>query len=79
MLRPLVEAAGYRVIDEDDEETADIVVATVGEEVPGNSAEKTIWLRSEPEPKNKKDESIYRYDRAGLLTALKSAGGGGAK
>jgi two-component system chemotaxis sensor kinase CheA len=32
-------------------------------------------LRSEPEPKGKKDESIYRYDRAGLLMALKSAGG----
>ena len=79
MLRPLVEAAGYRVIDEDDDEMADIVVATVGEDVPDDTAEKTIWLRSEPEPKNKKDESIYRYDRAGLLTALKSAGGGGAK
>jgi two-component system chemotaxis sensor kinase CheA len=34
-------------------------------------------LRSEPEPKGKKDESIYRYDRAGLLMALKSAGGSG--
>jgi two-component system, chemotaxis family, sensor kinase CheA len=79
MLRPLVEAAGYRVIDDADDEIADIVVATVGEEVPEDSTDRTIWLRSEPEPKNKKDDSIYRYDRAGLLTALKSAGAGGAK
>jgi two-component system chemotaxis sensor kinase CheA len=35
---------------------------------------QTIWLRTEPEPRNKKDETIYRYDRAGLLMALKSAG-----
>jgi two-component system chemotaxis sensor kinase CheA len=79
MLRPLVEAAGYRVIDDADDEMPDIVVATVGEALPEDATEKTIWLRSEPEPKNKKDQSIYRYDRAGLLTALKSAGGGGAK
>ena len=79
MLRPLVEAAGYRVVDDADDGAPDIVVATVGETLPEDSIEKTIWLRSEPEPKNKKDNSIYRYDRAGLLTALKSAGGGGGQ
>ena len=36
----------------------------------------TIWLRTEPEPPGKKDDSIYRYDRAGLLMALKSRGEG---
>jgi two-component system chemotaxis sensor kinase CheA len=77
MLRPLVEAAGYRVIDDADEEKADVVIATQGEELPESADEKTIWLRAEPEPKGKKDESIYRYDRAGLLIALKSAGGRG--
>jgi two-component system chemotaxis sensor kinase CheA len=79
MLRPLVEAAGYRVIDDPEEETADVVIASLGEEVPEESGGKTIWLRNEPEASGKKDQSIYRYDRAGLLMALKSAGGGKAK
>jgi len=77
MLRPLVEAAGYRVVEDAEEEQADVVIATVGEELPDEATNKTIWLRAEPEPKGKKDESIYRYDRAGLLMALKSAGGRG--
>ena len=78
MLRPLVEAAGYRVID-DAEEKADVVVASLGEDVPPGTNDKTIWLRAEPEPKGKRDDSIYRYDRAGLLMALKSAGAGRGK
>jgi two-component system chemotaxis sensor kinase CheA len=76
MLRPLVEAAGYRVIDNVEDEKADVVIASLGEELPEGADDKTIWLRAEPEPKGKKDESIYRYDRAGLLIALKSAGSG---
>jgi two-component system chemotaxis sensor kinase CheA len=79
MLRPLVEAAGYRVVDDADEEKADVVIATVGEELPEESSSKTIWLRAEPEPSGKKDDSIYRYDRAGLLMALKSTGTGRGK
>jgi two-component system chemotaxis sensor kinase CheA len=47
--------------------------------VPEDSARKTIWLRTDPEISGKKDESIYRYDRAGLLVALKSAGSGRGK
>jgi two-component system chemotaxis sensor kinase CheA len=76
MLRPIVEAAGYRVIGEEDESQADLVIASQGEKVDSANA---IYLRSEPEPKNKKDDSIYRYDRAGLLMALKSAGAGRGK
>jgi two-component system chemotaxis sensor kinase CheA len=80
MLRPLVEAAGYRVIDDEtDEEKADIVIACLGEELPEESSHKTIWLRAEPEVAGRKDESIYRYDRAGLLVALKSVGAGRGK
>jgi two-component system chemotaxis sensor kinase CheA len=77
ILRPIVEAAGYRVVSEHDEAEADLVIASHGETVEG--AERTIWLRSEPEPTGKKDESIYRYDRAGLLMALKSTGSGRGK
>jgi two-component system chemotaxis sensor kinase CheA len=73
MLRPIVEAAGYRVVG-DDEPDADIVIASQGDAVDEATVGQTIWLRTEPEPRNKKDETIYRYDRAGLLMALKSAG-----
>ncbi len=77
MLRPLVEAAGYRVIDEDiDDESADVVIATLGEEVPQDASAKTIWLRADPDAAGKKDFSIYRYDRAALLMALKTVGAG---
>ena len=75
MLRPMVEAAGYRVVGDDDDLEADLVIAAQGSE-PGEAAGKrTIWLRSDPDAANKKDSSIYRYDRAGLIMALKSAGG----
>ena len=77
MLRPIVEAAGYCVVGDEHEGNADLVIAAQGTKLSGDSAKKTIRLRSELEPRGKKDESIYRYDRAGLLMALKSAGGSG--
>jgi two-component system, chemotaxis family, sensor kinase CheA len=76
MLRPIVEAAGYRVVGDEHDGDADLVIAAEGADVPGDAAGKTIWLRAEPEAAGKKDESIYRYDRAGLLMALKSVGAG---
>jgi two-component system chemotaxis sensor kinase CheA len=76
MLRPIIEAAGYRVVGEGHDGLADLVIASQGTEVI-DPAGATIWLRAEPEAANKKDESIYRYDRAGLLMALKSATGAG--
>ena len=78
MLRPIVEAAGYRVVGEGDE-PANLVIASQGSQVAGEGAGQTIWLRSEAEASGKKDQSIYRYDRAALLMALKSAGAGGSK
>jgi two-component system chemotaxis sensor kinase CheA len=79
MLRPIVEAAGYTVVGAEDAGEADLVIVSQGSEVAGDAAKKAIWLRTEPEPANKKDDSIYRYDRAGLLMALKSAGSGRGK
>jgi two-component system chemotaxis sensor kinase CheA len=79
MLRPIVEAAGYRVVGDDGDESADLVIASQGSALAAEAAGKTIWLRHEPEASGKKDESIYRYDRAGLLIALKSAGAGRGK
>jgi len=77
MLRPIVEAAGYRVVGDDAQEQADLVIASQGDAVA--DAPHAIILRNVPEPTGKKDESIYRYDRAGLLMALKSAAGGKGK
>jgi two-component system chemotaxis sensor kinase CheA len=79
MLRPLVEAAGYRVVDDADEDHADVVIACQGEDLSDEATDKTIWLRADPEAASKGDDSIYRYDRAGLLMALKSAGAGRGK
>ncbi|HEX5259397.1 MAG TPA: chemotaxis protein CheA [Sphingomicrobium sp.] len=79
MLRPIVEAAGYRVVGDEHEGDADLVIAPRGSEVSEDAAQRTIWLRTEPDASGKKDESIYRYDRAGLLIALKTAGAGRGK
>ncbi|HET6535696.1 MAG TPA: chemotaxis protein CheA, partial [Sphingomicrobium sp.] len=76
MLRPIVEAAGYRVVGDEHDGDADLVIASQGADVGQDAAKKTIWLRAAPEASGKKDESIYRYDRAGLMMALKSAGSG---
>jgi two-component system, chemotaxis family, sensor kinase CheA len=76
MLRPIVEAAGYRVVGDEHDAEADLVIASQGAVVPGDDSANTIWLRSEPDGSGKKDQSIYRYDRAGLLMALKSATSG---
>ena len=74
MLRPIIEAAGYRVVGDEDSSDVDLVIASQGEDVPEEAAKHTIWLRPEPEAAGKKDHSIYRYDRAGLLMALKTSG-----
>ena len=67
MLRPIVEAAGYRVVGDGDEADADLVIAVAAAtKLPTTRRDETIWLRTEPEAAGKKDESIYRYDRAGL-------------
>ncbi|MEO5611932.1 MAG: chemotaxis protein CheA, partial [Sphingomicrobium sp.] len=76
MLRPIVEAAGYRVVGSADDGEADLVIVSTGAKVAKGAAGRTIRLRAEPDPAGAKDASIYRYDRAALLVALKSAGGG---
>ena len=68
MLRPIVEAAGYRVIGDGSEEQADLVIAAEGSSVEGRG-ERTLWLSASPDAAN--ENSIYRYDRAALMQALK--------
>ena len=77
MLRPIVEAAGYRVVSDADEVEADLAIVSEAAEAIEKAAARTIRLRSQPDPASRKDESIYRYDRTALLMALKSTGAGG--
>jgi len=76
MLRPIVEAAGYLVINEHDELVPDLVIASDKGAVDSAHADKTLVLRADKDGGGD-DGSIYRYDRAGLLMALKSASAGG--
>ena len=73
MLRPIVEAAGYLVIDEHAELAADLTIAFEGTGS-GEGPGRTIWLRTEAQPVGARGDSIYRYDREGLMRALKATG-----
>ena len=73
LLRPIVEAAGYIVIDERADLPADLTIALEGGAASAGDG-RTIWLRSEPEAPAGGRDTIYRYDRAGLLEALNAAG-----
>jgi two-component system chemotaxis sensor kinase CheA len=77
LLRPIVESVGYRVVGDEHDGEADLVITS--ERKAAAKAGRTIVLRAEPEAAGAKDDSIYRYDRAGLLVALKSAGSGRRK
>ncbi|MDP9424099.1 MAG: chemotaxis protein CheA [Pseudomonadota bacterium] len=74
MLRPIVEAAGYLVIGENEELDADITIVSEGREVAAEAG-RVLRLASDPAAADGQDK-IYRYDRAGLLIALKSASAG---
>jgi two-component system chemotaxis sensor kinase CheA len=71
-VRPMVEAAGYRVVDADDGQV-DLAILTQSEPAATVSARQTIRLRSSPGEAPGEDGSIYRYDQAGLLAALQPA------
>lgn len=74
-LRPMVEAAGYRVIDEMDEREALVAIAPRDAPAPTGAAH-VIWLRADPEETPGGPPAIYRYDREGLMAALRQAAGG---
>ena len=77
VLGPLVEAAGYRVVFDETTE-ADVIVQA--DESADGSAPAGKVVRLAPTPDAGPDR-IYRYDRTGIVTALRSrliAGGGKA-
>lgn len=78
-LRPLVESVGYHVIDETDEIDADVAIALVDDAAALTlRAARAIRLRTTPEPAAAEEGSIYRYDRAAVLAALRAANASGA-
>jgi two-component system chemotaxis sensor kinase CheA len=71
ILGPLVEAAGYRLAKNAEEEVDVAIVLDEGPDSNFTAAHSVIRLRHEPEAKADADETIYRYDRDALLAALK--------
>jgi two-component system, chemotaxis family, sensor kinase CheA len=67
ILRPLLEAAGYRVGFGADQAAEAAVVLSAGA-IPAGAAAPIIQLR--PEIGRAQDGSVYRYDRAGLLAEI---------
>ena len=72
ILHPLVEAAGYRVIDVDASEEADIAIALQDSAADTMQAAELIQLISDPEAANDTANSVYRYDRDALMAVLQS-------
>jgi two-component system, chemotaxis family, sensor kinase CheA len=71
MLRPLIESLGYKVVEAAAGVRADILIASA--DIPDDSgvaATEVVRIRSKPDQRGENDNSIYRYDRAGLLSAL---------
>ena len=74
ILAPLIESAGYRVVGDEFEGAADVVIATEGHTNPIATG-AVITLYADPARAADQPEALYRYDRAGLiarLTALRS-------
>ncbi len=80
ILRPIIESAGYRVVGLFDSEEADILIANAEEEdILPVSGGKVVRIRSSADVQGEDDDSIYRYDRVGLISALSRHAGGQRK
>lgn len=72
-VRPMVEAAGYRVIAADMPDEADLAILAHDHEPGSSPAREVIRLRADPGEAD--DSSIYRYDQAALIGALRRHAG----
>ena len=70
ILAPLVEAAGYRVVDEGYEGEADLAIVTEGARATSGNAAALITLSADPDAGSASKDRLYRYDRSGLLARL---------
>lgn len=78
-LAPILRNAGYRIADDDDA-AADILLCLTdggGGCDHDGAAVPVIRLRASAVPAGPEDETVYRYDRHGLLAALRRQVGGG--
>lgn len=74
-LEPLIRSAGYDVLGDGDQRAADISVTLDAERGPATVG-AVVRLRSRPEGSEDDPDSVYRYDRDGLLSALARARSG---
>jgi two-component system chemotaxis sensor kinase CheA len=70
ILAPLIESAGYRVVGDEFEGTADVTIATETSAETRASSGPVITLCADPERAAHVPGALYRYDRAGLVAAL---------
>lgn len=70
ILEPLVAAAGYRIAGDDDDCEADLAIALAEDTGSAKGVAREV-IRLRPDPEDAGDDTIYRYDRDGLLAALK--------
>jgi len=80
VLRPIIEQAGYRVGFAGDADGTAPAVAILSVDREGETAEfpssaPVIRLRATPDERAAPGDSIYRYDRRGLIAALAAAQG----
>jgi len=68
---------GFRWLTVGPKGQPDLEIASQGENAKMDPSGRVILLR--PERDGDDQQSIYRYDRAGLLMALKAVGAGGGK
>jgi two-component system chemotaxis sensor kinase CheA len=69
ILAPLIESAGYRIVDDGFEGTADVTIATEAGGTCGDDG-AVITLCADPDHAAHLPGALYRYDRAGLVAAL---------
>ena len=79
MLRPMIESLGYAVVSSEESDRFDLLILGDDRPAPAGACSEVIRIRSRPEPAGRKDDSIYRYDRAGLLSALSSRAAAASK
>jgi two-component system, chemotaxis family, sensor kinase CheA len=72
-VRPILEAAGYRVATElAPGEKAAVVLSAEDSAGDAGAFAPVVRLRRRKAARNQSDDSVYRYDRAGLLAALEA-------
>ena len=70
ILGPLVIAAGYTVLHDEADESDLRIVIDADAASPSETETPLLHLRSDRDPRDASDSSIYRYDREALMAAL---------